>query len=91
MPRDGSMTPRDLIGHLDELRIECLKCDRHGRYPDDQLAVRIGLDGQLTDWLSILTKDCRRKNMSGLSDPCAARIPDLLKLGLRSDGSDNAA
>jgi len=28
MPRDGSLTLRDLIGRLDLLRVECAKCDR---------------------------------------------------------------
>ena len=32
MPRDGSMTPRDLIGKLDMIRVECAKCDRRGQY-----------------------------------------------------------
>ncbi len=44
MPRDGSFTPRDLIGHLDVLHVECLKCDRHGRYRVDQLVIRLGID-----------------------------------------------
>ncbi len=32
MPRDGSLTPVDLIGKLDVLRVECEKCGRKGRY-----------------------------------------------------------
>jgi hypothetical protein len=51
MPRDDSMTPRDLIGKFDVLHVECRRCDRHGRYPVDQLAVKIDMDGKLTDWL----------------------------------------
>jgi hypothetical protein len=31
MPRDGSITPRDLIGIIDVLRVECVKCDPAGR------------------------------------------------------------
>ena len=42
MPRDGSMTPRDLVGKLDVLHVECAKCDRHGRYRVDQLVVASG-------------------------------------------------
>jgi hypothetical protein len=44
------------------------------------LAEQIGWDGKLTDWLYDLTKDCPRKQSPGLSDPCAARFPDLLKV-----------
>jgi hypothetical protein len=32
MPRDGSLTPGDLDGKLDVLRVECAKCGRAGRY-----------------------------------------------------------
>jgi hypothetical protein len=32
MPRDGSLTPADLIGKLEVLRVECEKCGRSGRY-----------------------------------------------------------
>ena len=31
MPRDGSLTPADLIGKLNVLRVECGKCGRAGR------------------------------------------------------------
>jgi hypothetical protein len=40
------MTPRDLIGRLDVLHVECRRCDRHGRYPVEQLAIKIGLDAR---------------------------------------------
>jgi hypothetical protein len=40
MPCDGSMTLRDLIGHLDVLRIECLECDWHGRTASTSLPSR---------------------------------------------------
>jgi hypothetical protein len=80
MPRDGSITPRDLIGRIDVLRVECVKCDRYGRYAVDQLALRIGLDAKLVDWLAALTNDCPRKRSPGLSDPCGAVMPDLVQL-----------
>jgi hypothetical protein len=91
MPRDGSITPRDLIGKLDVLRVECAKCGRAGRYHIETVAVSIGLDGKLTDWLHELTKDCPRKSSPGLSDPCAARMPDLLTLHRPEPGGDDAA
>lgn len=80
MPRDGSITPRDLIGKLDVLNVTCDKCGRSGRYRMATLVESIGLDGKLTDWLAELTRDCPRKNAPGLSDPCGARCPDLLTL-----------
>jgi hypothetical protein len=88
MPRDGSMTPRDLVGKLYVLRVECDKCGRRGRYSVASLVDNIGLDGKLTDWLYQLTRDCPRKQSPGLSDPCGARCPELLKL---SRGADNDA
>ncbi len=88
MPRDGSLTPRDLIGKLDLVHVECRKCDRHGRYSVDQLVIRLGLDAKLTDWLSTLTKDCPRKK--DYSDPCGAQCPDFLKLA-QAHGEDSDA
>ena len=72
------------------LHVECRKCDRHGRYRVDSIAVAIGMDGKLTDWLYELTKDCPHKNAPGLSDPCAARMPDLLTLARQPGGGDAA-
>jgi hypothetical protein len=84
MPRDGSLTPADLMGKLDILRVECLKCDRHGQYRVDQLYVRLGPDAKLTYWLAEITKDCPRKIAAKHSDWCGARFPDLVRLfGLR--------
>jgi hypothetical protein len=49
MPRGGSLTPADLIGKLDVLRVECAKCGRSGRYRVLKFAEQIGWDGKLTD------------------------------------------
>jgi hypothetical protein len=62
MPRDGSLTPRDLAAKLDVLRVECDKCGRAGRYRVTTLAEQIGWDGKLTDWLYNITADCPRKH-----------------------------
>ena len=61
MPRDGSLTPRDLVEKIDALVVACDKCGRSGRYRVLKLAEQIGRDGKLTDWLYGLTKDCPRK------------------------------
>jgi hypothetical protein len=81
MPRDDSLTPRDLADKgLDLLRVECEKCGRAGRYRVTTLAEQIGWDGKLTDWLYNLTRDCPRKESPGLSDPCGARCPNVPKV-----------
>ena len=52
MPRDGSITPRDLVdGKLWVLRVECDKCGRRGRYSVGRVVESIGMDGKLRDWL----------------------------------------
>jgi hypothetical protein len=43
MPRDGSITPSDLVGKLDWLVVVCDKCGRKGRYSVARL-VRLGPD-----------------------------------------------
>jgi hypothetical protein len=80
MPREGSLTPADLIGKLDVLRVECAKCGRSGRYRVDRLMQQLGRDAKLTDWLSHLAADCPRKLKTGYSDPCGACCPDLPKV-----------
>ena len=90
MPRDA-VTFGDLIGKLDMLSVECAKCGRGGRYSVHRLVLEHGRDGRLTDWLYALTKDCPRKNSPGLSDPCGARMPDLLRLAGRGDSGPDAA
>jgi hypothetical protein len=42
MSREGSLTPADLIGKLDVLRVECEKCGRSGRYRVDRLVQQLG-------------------------------------------------
>jgi hypothetical protein len=80
MPRDGSLTPVDLIGKLAILRVEREKCGRSGRYRVDRLVQQLGHDAKLTDWLANITADCPRKLKPGYSDPCGARCPDLPKV-----------
>jgi hypothetical protein len=79
MPRDGSLTPRDLVGRqLETLRVECAKCERKGQYRVRSLAASIGMDTKLTDWLSDITCDCPRRG--SISDACGVRCPDLSKI-----------
>ena len=80
MVRDGSLTPADLVGKLDVLRVAFTKCDRAGRYPVAKLVERLGPDARLTDWLSEITADCPRKIKNSYSDQCGALCPDLPKV-----------
>jgi hypothetical protein len=80
MPRDGSLTPADLVGKLDVLRVACSKCDRAGRYRVARLVEELGADAKLTDWLSKITADCRRKRRNNFGDQCAALCPDLARV-----------
>jgi hypothetical protein len=81
MPRDDSLTPRDLADKgLDLLRVECEKCGPLRSLPCDD-AHRANRVGWQADGLALqLTKDCPRKRSPGLSDPCGARCPDLPKV-----------
>jgi hypothetical protein len=47
MPRDGSLTPRDLVEKLDVLVVACDKCGRSGRY-----RLRLAEQIMKTQWLS---------------------------------------
>ena len=80
MPRDGSLTPADLNGKLDVLRVECEKCGRKRRYSVERLLQLLGRDAKLTNWLADITADCSRRLKPGYSDPCGARCPDLPKV-----------
>jgi len=75
MPRDDSLTPRDLAGKLDVLAVACDKCGRSGRYRVTTLAETIGWDGKLTDWLYNLTKDCPRKRSPRARGPMRRTVP----------------
>jgi hypothetical protein len=45
MPRDGTLTPRDLVEKLDVLVVACDNCSRSWRYRVLRLAEQIGWDG----------------------------------------------
>ena len=78
--RDGSLTPRDLVGKLDSVVVECPKCGRTGRYPLRRLIEQRGREGTIIAWLEALTADCPRKRAANVSDQCHAKCPDLPKV-----------
>jgi hypothetical protein len=77
VPRDGSITPADLVGKLDWLVVVCDKCGRKGRFSVARLVERYGPDAKLTDWLAAMTEDCPKQRSVDMSDRCGARCPDL--------------
>lgn len=74
------LTPTDLLGKLDVLRVACTKCDRVRRYPIARLIETIGPNANMADWLSKITADCPRKIKNSFSDQCGALCPDLPKV-----------
>jgi hypothetical protein len=82
MPRDDSLTPRNLVEKLDVLVVACDKCGRSGRYRVLRLTEQIGWDGKLTDWLYNLTKDCPRKNSPRRIRPLRRAVPGLAEGGI---------
>ena len=78
MPLDGTIG--GLIGMLDVLRVECPRCDRHGRYHVASMVAELGADFRLTDWLHARTVDCPYKNEQGVTRACGAHMPDLSRL-----------
>src|ERR1700719_1600427 len=77
MPREESVTPSDLIGHVEWIVVECSKCPRRGRYRVAKLLADLGPDAKLTYWLSDITKDCPRKQAARFSDWCGVRCVDV--------------
>jgi hypothetical protein len=66
-----------LIGQLDALEVACDKCGRKGRYAVARLIEQRGSDAKVVDFLAKITADCPKKQAGNMSDPCAARCPDL--------------
>ena len=61
MSRDGSIVFGDLVGMLDVLKVTCDKCGRAGHYRVRRLIEQRGPDGKPTDWLSVITADCPKR------------------------------
>jgi len=59
------------------LRVDCDRCNRHGRYPVAKLIKDHGGDAKLGEWFSKLTKDCPQKKRPGVVGVCDATMPDL--------------
>jgi hypothetical protein len=106
-PRSQAQTSRqknqddtDAPRRLDDLRrsdrtaralVACPECDRLGRYSVRRLALQYGREGKLTDWINLMTKECPRRQSSGLADACGAQCPEPLKLARRPGGGSDKA
>jgi hypothetical protein len=49
------------------LRVDCPRCDRHGRYLVDKLIYDHGPEAKLIEWFSKLTQTVRRRTKAGLA------------------------
>ena len=78
--RDLGRTLGDLIGKLDVLRVECLKCGHASQYDVARLVKELGRDVTVGEWLSMSTAECQRRNRNGGGGSCAGIIPDLIWL-----------
>jgi hypothetical protein len=65
----------DLVGQLEEFRVECEKCGRAGR---ERLIAECGPEAKVPDWLAQLSADCPKRQTASISDRCAAHCPDLV-------------
>jgi hypothetical protein len=83
----AKLAPRDLVGKLGLLHVVRDKCDRLGRYRLASIVNDIGLDSKLTNWLSVLTRDCPRRRSPGLADPAPHRY--LTCCGFRARAMDD--
>jgi hypothetical protein len=77
--RDCAITFSDLVDRIKVLRVDCPRCDRHGRYLVDKLIYNHGPEAKLIEWFDKLTQDCAQKNQSRA---CDAVMPDLRGLEL---------
>jgi hypothetical protein len=68
MPRDA-LTPADLLGRIDALTVECVKCERRGRYRVRTLVREIGFDGNIANWLFSLSADCPHSGSRAIDFP----------------------
>ena len=70
----------DIEGQLDTLIVECMRCNRAGRYSVAKLIAKHGRKGKLTVWLHDLKGDCPKRDAPGYQDRCDVLAPDLAKV-----------
>jgi len=60
------------------VRLDCLHCDRTGRYDRAELMHRFGPAACLPEVLAALSADCPRRRAWRTRGPCGAGFPDLM-------------
>ena len=70
MPRDGAQTLSEV--RVPVLSVVCEPCGRRERYDVERLMRQYGWDAKLTDLLSELVADCRKRGSVSVYDRCKA-------------------
>ena len=74
MSNSGAVTLGDIADKGEILEIECLDCERFGRYRITRLIEQHGADFGLPHLREILAADCPRLRSASIYERCAARI-----------------
>ena len=70
MPRDGANLLSDV--RVPVLTVVCEPCGRRERHDVERLARHYGWDAKLTDLLTDLVADCRKRGSENVYDRCKA-------------------
>jgi hypothetical protein len=73
----GSITLEQVAGHTPILAVACSRCDRAGRYNLDTLIARHGPKFGVPELLSLLSKDCPKRQSLSAYDLCGVHCPEL--------------
>jgi hypothetical protein len=63
-----------------DIRVECTKCDRKGRYSVAKLIEKHGRKGDMMKWREMLSADCPKRDAHAMQDRCELVCPDLPKV-----------
>jgi hypothetical protein len=67
----------DIEGKLAVLRVECMRCERKGRYNVRKLIEKYRRKGHMMKWRELLNADCPKRDATALHDRCDLICPDL--------------
>lgn len=77
MSARGVVELRDLVGRLERLEVECMRCGRRGRYRVSGLIDQHGPGFDLGQLQKLLTADCPDAAADHWSERCNVRFPGL--------------
>ena len=83
----------DIEGKLDLLRVECMRCERKGRFSVAGLIEKYGRDGHMMKWREQLSGDCPKWDALQLQRPLRPDLPRSAEgvVGLRLAACSRAA